>query len=383
MKETNITTTSHQLDTELKRHSAIYTALYTFLVCVLALLLIFNYISVFSNHFYLTDFAGNAYVGVVDTANFENTKKGELLKIHKFNSISDIEVGAEIFFSGNSGEGSGIVKRLQISNGYIVVSCNGEEQNINTSIVIGEIVSKTSGVGFIFWTFQSWLGVVILNVLLICLVLLRTIWGFATETSPKGRELKRRLYQQKKDNKKFKRIYKNYSKTGLDIESFELLDGDYAQNKQKIVSYAQNGDVAGAYKFLLKKVHRIYMEKIKLSVEDRRKIANCIELMCLVEKFDVDSEYMLTDLILKTHLLNFDLNSYILSCNNYLKVDHSIEDLECFESVLYILVKQNRNLRKSIVLEFCEQLEVYLCQHSFKKDDLHLINLCHYIKKLI
>lgn len=383
MKNTNITTTSHGLASELKKHSGLYTALYIFFVCVLSLLLVFNYVSVFSNHFYLTDFSGNAYVGVVDVDNFENVKKGQLLKVDKYASTKEIAVGDEVFFSGNAGEGSGIIVRLNISNGYVVTKTNGQENKVMISTLIGKIVNKTNTVGYFFWTFQSWIGIAILNSVLVLLVIFRTVFEFSIETSAKGRELKHKLYQQRKDAQRFKRIHKNYAKTGLDIDSFELLDGDYEQNKQKIVEYAKMGDVSGAYKFLLQKVHRVYIEKNKLSVQDRKKIANCVELMCMVEKFDIDSEYMLTDLILKTHLVNFDISNFIASCKNYLSTNHTEEDLECFESLLYLLVRQNKNLRKSEVFQFCESLEIYLCRQSYNKDDAHLLSLCEHIKKMI
>lgn len=383
MKDENITTTSHGLATELHKHSGIYTALYTFLLCIFSLLLIFNYISVFSNHFYITDFSGNAYIGVVDSKNFYNVQNGQLLKVDKYTSTADIVVGDEVFFAGNSGEGSGIVKKLHIPNGYIDVKIGENEQKIMVSTLIGKVVDKVDKIGYVFWIFQSWVGIIVLNVVLAVLVILRTIFGFTVETSAKGRELKRKLAQQRKDHKKFKRIHKNYEKTGLDIESFELLDGDYCQNKQKIVEYAQNGDVASAYKFLLRKVHRVYIEKQKLSMQDRKKIANCIELMCLVENFDIDSEYMLTDLILKTHLVNFDISNFVISCKNYLTEYHTAEDLECFESVLYILIKRNKNLRKAEILELCENLDIYLCQQSLNDNNSSLYSLCGYIKKLI
>lgn len=383
MKEEKITTTSHGLATELNKHSGIFTALYMFLLCIFSLLLVFNYISVFSNHFYITDFSGNAYVGVVNPENFQDVAKGQLLKVEKYTSTADIVVGDEVFFSGNAGEGSGIVSRLHIPNGYIDVKMGDNEQKVMVSTLIGKVIDKTDKIGYVFWIFQSWVGVIILNAIIALLVIIRTIFGFTVETSAKGRALKYKLIQQKKDHKKFKRIHKNYEKTGLDIESFELLDGDYYQNKQKIVEYAQNGDVAGAYKFLLRKVHRVYIEKQKMSTQDRKKIGNCIELMCLVEKFDIDSEYMLTDLILKTHLASFDISNFVASCKQYLTGYHAAEDLECFESVLYILIKRNKNLRKAEIVELCEHLDVYLCQQSLNDSQSSLYNLCGYIKKLI
>lgn len=385
MKETTqITTTSQSLAGELKKRSLVYTILYTILLCALVLMLVFNYFAVFTTFFYPTNLKGQYMVGVVDTNNYHDTQEGQLLLVEKYTGTVKIKIGDEIFFAGNAGEGSGVIKSLHIGNGYVVVSINGTQKNVAVSTIIGQVVQKQDTWGYIVWFFQSWTGTIALNITLVALVMLRTIWGFTTETSVKGRELQAKLKKQKKDAKKLKAMYKNYKNTGLDVESFELLDGDFEQNKQKINEYAKKKDLSNAYKFLLEKVHRVYIGKTKLTVLDRQKITNCVELMCLIKTFDMDSEYMLTDLILKTHLVTFDLGNFIKSCNEYLALKHTTEDLECFQSILYVLVKKNKHLRKYEIYDFCENMEMYLRREkNGVNNSIHLLNLCNYIKKLI
>ena len=326
---------------------------------------------------------GQSLVGVVDTSTYHETQKGQVLCVEKYAQTSDIMVGDELFFAGNGGEGSGVVTKLYIAKGYVAIKTNGQLKNVALNTVIGKVVEKNDGWGYVVWFFQSWFGIVVLNAALIAIVLLRTVLGFTTEASLKGRELQQRLFKQKLANKKFRRMYKNYARTGLDIETFELLDGDFEENKQKITDFAKYKDLPNAYKYLLQKVHRVYVGKHKLSVLDRKKITNCVELMCLVDKFDVDSEYMLTDLILKTHLVNFDMENYLKSCSEYLTRLHKIEDIECFETVFYVLIKKNKHLRDYEVYQFCDELETYLCKQNYGQKNAHLLNLFKYIKKLI
>ncbi len=382
-KNIPITTTTQSLAGELKKSSLVYTILYTILVCILSFLLIFGYFAVFTSYFYPTDFNGNYLVGVVDTQNYHDTEEGQTLIVQKYATATDIKVGDEVFFSGNAGEGSGVVLAKYGSQNYLKVLVGGEEKNISLSIIIGKVIQKKDVGGYILWFMQSWYGVAIVNVLLIIVIVARTIFGFTVETSKKGRELQQKLKQQKRAQRKLKKMYKNYKNTGLDIYSFELLDGDFEENKQKIQEFAKKRDLQNAYKFLLEKVHRVYISKHKISVEDRSKISNCIELMCLINTFDLDSEYMLTDLILKTHVIHFNLERFISSCKAYLSYKHTVEDISCFVSVLYVLVKKNKHLRKPEFYELIEKIEIYLTTIKEFQNLPKLLDLTNYVKKII
>ena len=334
---TIITTTSQSLAGELKKSSLLYTVIYTILLCIVASLLIFCYFSVFTTYFYPKSFNGKYLVGVVDTSNYHQTQSGQVLHIEQYSKAGLINVGDEIFYSGNSGEGSAIVVENHYAQGYISVKLNDSTTNIALSTIIGKVVNKTEFWGYVLWFLQSWVGVISLNVLLIFLVLSRTLFVYNVETSAKGKELKLKLKQQNKAEKRLKKIQKNYKNTGLDLETFEMLSGDFNENATAIQEFSKRNDIKNAYAYLLKKVHRVYISKPKITTLDRLKITNCIELMCLVGRFDIDSEYLLTDLILKTHAVNFDKDNFVNSCINYLNAKHTTEDLSYFLSVLYVL----------------------------------------------
>ena len=383
MKEnTPITTTSARLASELKKNSLVYTILYTLLLCLLASLLCFNYFSVFSSRFYLSALNGKYLVGIADATKYYNTEPGQILVVQTYKTSANIRVGDELFFSGNIGEGAGIVKYINLSQGYLTL-VNDSEQNVSISTVIGKVVEKKNSGGYILWTFQNWLGVIILNGILIAAVIARTLLAYTVETSPKGRELKKKLKLQQKAQKELKKMQKNYKNTGLDAQSFDLLKGDFLENKKKIEDLAKRKDLPNAYAFLLKKVHRAYICKRHLSGEEREKITNCVELMCLLQTFDLDSEYMLADLILKTSMIWFDTANFIDLCKKYLAQEHKIEDLSCFQYVLYVLIKKNKLLRTNEMLELVELIDQSLLPYKDSEHSVKLLEISNFIKNLI
>lgn len=382
-KSTKITTSTSELNAELKKNSIPYNAVYIILLCIVGFLLAINYVAVFNSKYYWGSLSGKAYVGVVNFRKFDNTQKGQLLVVDKISGANEISIGDEIFYAGNGGEGSGEVLELHFAKKYVLIKTNNSQVSVDTSTIIGKVTKKIDKLGYIFWTFQNTLGLIILNGVLVMLFISRTIWTFCVEPSRKGKELRKNLVFQRNDNRRKKKMLKNYKLTGLDVDSFELLDGDFEINRQKIIENAKNHDISGVYQYLLQKVHRVFVCKRKLTVEDRKKITNCIEQMCLAEHFDLDIEYRLTDLILKTNVVNFDLKNFIDSCKNYLSNKHSYDDLECFMSVLYVLLKRNKNLRKYEMLDLCENLEIYLCRANFVEETNQLLSLCNFIKKII
>lgn len=377
-----ITTTSSHLAGELKKNSLVYTILYTLLLCLLAALLCFNYFSVFSSRFYLSNFNGKFLVGIADTSSYYQTEKGQVLIVESYKTSASIAIGDELFYSGNAGEGSGIVTYINLSQSYLTVENNGSK-NVSISTIIGKVIDKKDSGGYILWTFQNWPGIIILNGILVVVVIVRTVLAYTVETSAKGRELKKKLKQQQKASKNLKKMQKNYKNTGLDAQSFDLLSGEFLENKQKIEDYAKRQDLPNAYAFLLKKVHRAYICKRKLSSEERSKITNCVELMGLLNNFDVDSEYMLADLILKTNMIWFDADNYIKLCSEYLLRKHKIDDLACFQYVLYVLIKKNRQLRTAAMLELVNQVDSLLKEYKDSEYSAKLLEISKFIKNLI
>ena len=141
-KSTEITTTSKGLENELKKKSWVYTIIYTILVCVLAGLLVFNYFMVFTSSFNLSTIDGHYLVGVVSTENYYQTQPGQVLKVKRYVSTSEIRLNDELYYSGNAGEGTGIVVGTNYPSGYVVVELDGQTKNISVSTIIGKVVEK-------------------------------------------------------------------------------------------------------------------------------------------------------------------------------------------------------------------------------------------------
>ena len=384
MKNTNeITTTKKDLRAALKKNSLGRTIVYTLIVCVLSGLLVFSYFSVFTSNFYLRSFNGEYLVGVVETSTYQNVEKGQVLCVVPYDASYNIEVDDEVFYSGNEGDGSGKVVSKHLSAGYITVNTGGKTKNITISSVIGKVTNKVAFWGYPLWFFQSVAGIIVLNVLLVIVVAWHILLVATVETSPKGRELQSKLAKEKKDEIRRKKMFKNYRNTGLDAETFEALSGEYIENKRYIAEFAKRRDLSNAYKFLLEKVHSVYLTKEKLTTLDRIKITNCIELMATSAEFDMDQEYMLTDLILKTEFVNFDVNSFVAECKNYIMNSKSNDSLLVFMTVLYVLVKNHKEIRQEQICEICGALEIKITFKDGEKNAPELLKMSEYIKNII
>lgn len=388
MKEkTVITTTKESLVGELKKHSIAYAILYGIVVGLVASMLIFCYFSVFSSNFYLKTADGLNMVAVVDKKSYESNKRGDIIYVRQYDSYADIAVGDEIYYSGNAGEGSGIVVEKHLIDGYLTVKTHEETFHVYLSTLVGKIASKTQFWGYILYFFQSVVGIVALNVLLVVIVAWRMIFIATRETSPKGKELKAKLKKQKRGYAKRLKTTKKYSETTLDAETFDVLSGTHEQNKQKLFEAAGYKDQANAYKFLLEKVYKTYLTKPQLTKDEMVKITNCIELMAVAYGFDEDVEYMINDLIIKSPVVDFDISAFEKTCTEEIVKTNSIENLERFCLSLYILVKLNKSLQTQQICAICDAVDEKLKDEKFVKNNLqikeNLQKLTEYIRKFV
>lgn len=375
---TEITTTSKQLGTKLKANLA-STIIYTLIVSVLSALLVFCYFSVFSS-FYLKSFSGKHMIGVVDVSTYNSTNKGDIIYVESYASTNSIRVGDEIFYSGNVGKGSGIVEQIKAT--YLVINCNGVETNMTLSAIYGKVTGKTAFWGYILWFLQSYVGVAVLTVLLVVIVVSKLVLSIFVETTPKGRELQKKLKLLNAEVKNNNKMHRQFRKSGLDIFAYEVLSGSYSKNKQYIQEFAKKQSVANAYLYILQKVHRAYVVKEKLSIIDKVKITNCVNLMCMCNKFDSDVEYMLSDLILHSKMIGFDVDGFYEDSKQFLRDSHSTDEYFSFVSTLYLLCKQNSNLRCEKIYFITELIESKLI-HNKENKSKSILNITNYVKNLI
>ena len=106
------------------------------------------------------------------------------------------------------------------------------------------------------------------------------------------------------------------------------------------------------YKYILAEIHDAYLGKKDLSKEEKRRITAITELMTVPKDFDLDMEYMLIDLNLKSALVDFDLDLFVESSKGFIDGCDHRSDLVNFSSVLYILVY--KNIFKIITFRICK-----------------------------
>ncbi len=339
-----VATNSASLESELKKNKWVYTLLYSLAVAIIAAMLVFSYVSVFTSNFYPKSASGYYMVGVNNASNYYGADNGDLLYIESYLSSSQISTTDIIFFSAPEKEGTAKVETVSISGGYVgVINADGQSENISLSYIIGKLAKKSAGWGYVVWFFQSYTGVICLNILLILLVLARIILGYFIEPSPKGRRLLSALNKDKKERRRQSKIGKIFNRRqlpgGLDL----VLDGNFIGNKNRIVYFAQNNDPASAYKYILGLIHKKYVVAPRLKVSDRRVVTNCIELMCMAKNLDANDEYKLSDLILHAPLKDFDSHNFCLSCQEYIENCNSYQGLLTLEYLIYLLIKHNRD----------------------------------------
>jgi len=386
-KKTTITTTKENLVGELKKNSIAHALLYGILVGIIVCMLIFCYFSVFTSNFYLRNNKGDCLVGVASAQKFENVNNGDLLFVSAYESNASISVGDHIYFSGNSGKGSGLVVAKHIADGYLTIITGEEVYNVSLSTVLGKVAGKTQFWGYIVYFFQSTLGLVVLNILLVIIVALRMIFIATTETSIKGRELQAKLAEQKKAYARRKKTSQRYKQTKLDSDAFEILSGAHQENKKQLFEIARKEDQANAFKFLLEKVYDAYLTKPQLSVADKIKISNCIELMAVAYGFDMDVEYMINDLIIKCPVVDFDMKAFADTCVEEIVKTNSLENLSRFCSTIYLLAKLNKCVRTKELTIICEAVLEKLEDNKFAQNDAQtkedLQKLVEYTKKYV
>lgn len=379
MEETKITKNQQQLKDSLKQNGLWRSIIYAVIVSLLTCMLIFCYIMVFSTNFYIKGFDGNYNVGVVDTSNHDSAYSGQLVSIREYNSSNDIRLGDEIYFSSVQ-EGSGVVTSLQdINKGYVTVSIKGKAESISASTIVGKVVSKTDFWGYVFWFFDSTLGIVVLNVLLASVVITHIVIVATTETSNKGKQLKAKLKKQNLIKISVNKMYNQNQTESMQTE--KLLNGTYKQNSQEIINLAKSGNLSLAYLWLLTSAHDLYLPKLKLTKDDKIKITNCVELIFLSDEILEDQEYLIRDLLLKSELVEFDLVSFVESGKEFLKRSKNIDSLYALQTIIYVMLKTNNV--GSEMFELIKAIDEKIDTLNAKNREKELKNLNNLLKSLI
>jgi len=329
-------------------------------ISVLFLLLISGYVFQFSSN--LVPKLGNYFVGTFNASNFYDANNCDLILIKKYDKKTDAKIGDVVCFSNNIEKGSG---KLISKSGdiFTIETKDGKNKNISYSTVIGRQFKTVAVLGFFVEFITSYYGIITFSVVLIAYIAFITFSRINFENTKQGKLLYRKFRQaQKEEKNRLKLLKKLKSIEGINYIIASMLDGNYEQNKTKIIAFNQETKLAlkDEYKYILGVIHDEYLTKKDLSREEKKRITSLIELLCLPKDFDLDIEYMSIDLLLKTHLVDFDAKSFSNSAIEFLSSNLDDDDLLNFGSILYILLYRNKKFRgdlKEVAVKFSEVVE--------------------------
>ena len=328
-----------------------------FLVVLFALLFI-SYIFNFATDLYPEGL--NTYcTAEFNVENHYNASSCDLIIIKPYKNINTAKAGDIICFSTNTEEGSG--KLVSMAGEDVVIKLrNGETKTIKQVCIIGKQVEKVAVVGF-FWAFlDSYIGIIVLSLIILAYVAFLTFSRINYENTEHGKKLYKRFrYKQAEERQRKKLLKEVRGIEGIDLKISQMLEGDFEQNKKKFLEfdYETKGKLKDKYKYILAEIHDAYLGKEDLSKEEKRRITSITELMTVPKDFDLDMEYMLIDLNLKTHLYDFDEDAFLQSSIEFIEgCDHK-SDLINFGSVLYILVYKNSRIRDEKMVEIIKKYQ--------------------------
>lgn len=318
------------------------------IITLLFALLIFGYAIKFSVNSYTT-FFGIKFTGTVNAKQFYKAKNCDLIVAKPYEKITDIDIGDIICYATNLEKGSGEV--VSYRGGVFEIKTNDEMKRISQNSIVGKQVNTIRFIGVLVEFIGSYYGIITFNAILIGYVLYLTFSRINYENTAKGIYLYNKFKQLKEEEKeRAKAIRKLGGVETISLEVIELISGDYNQNVNNIIKFKNEEKISlkDKYKYILNLLHDNYLPKKELSKEEKKHITSLIELMCVAGDIDSDIEYMITDLILKTKLVSFDVKSFNKSVIDFLSLNLDDDDLLNLGSILYVLIYNNAKYRKDL-----------------------------------
>lgn len=314
-------------------------------LALLLILLVISYIFSFSLSLY-PNFFKYKLDGIFSSKQYFGAQTLDLIVIEPYSKIGDAQKGDIVCYYTNSYHGSGRLSMVD-GNMMVVELRDGSFTRISTRFVVGKQVKKIGVLGLFVKLYFSYYGAAILTLLTICYCVYLTMSRINYENTQHGKELLQRFRKEQKEIRSRKQMLSTLEKNGgVDFQALTMLEGDFYDNLAKLKSFDLfvNATAKDKYKFILKKVYDAYIYQ-PLNKKEMCNVGNVIELMCEAGAFDLDMQYMLSDLILKTKIVDFDFEAFRDSAFNFMKLKLDESDFLNFISVLFLLLKQNPKLR--------------------------------------
>lgn len=337
-----------ELNRGLERKRKAKLAVRIIVISVLLLLLIVGYTFMFSSGLSRGGPFGMRIVGVVDSSKFYEAKNGDLIFINTTKSVDSIQENDVVVYHINGDVGSYKVKSVDALAETVTVYDGESTKLLAFELIIGKQGAKIAFVGYVCGFVVSVAGVVVNSLVLFAYVIYITFSRINEEYSVKGKELRDKYFMLEKSKKQKEKMIKKFKKTdGFSPEDSVIIDGNMGDNMIELVSYTKAGgvsDVSETYKYILGKVHRVYMFKDKLTKTEKKRITNVIEMCPIVDSFGEGTRFKLVDLLLLDVLNEFDTIGFEKLATKFLNSKITEEDLYNFGSVLYVLIDKNPKL---------------------------------------
>ena len=286
--------------------------------------------------------ANYKYVGVLNNKNYYDTKPCALLTIKDISDFDTLKEGDIVYYKTSIEKGT--AQFVKVDKTIVTLKTDkGATFNTNKSSIVGVQKEKVGFWGVFVWFLTSEVGLVVATIALLCFVLILTFKRVNYENTEYGKYLLSEYKKWKKDLKQQKLLGKI---NGVESDFVQVLSGNFKENIAKFDNFAPSKKVStqDKYKYILYNIHENLVEKDDLTIQEKRVISSIIELLGKAEHIDVDIEYMVIDLLLKSKLVSFETDEFIKLSNQFLEGDIDKQDLFNYGSIIYILVKKNPRL---------------------------------------
>lgn len=332
-------------------------ALRVLIILVLSIFMVASFMLVFSGQTYI-HFGDKKYQGTFDASNYYETKNCSLVVIESYNNLSDAKDGDIVFFNSATEKGSALFKSFD-GNVFELEKEDGSILSINRRFVVGKVSYVVPIVGLFFAYVQSYVCAIFNMVLLFAYLAYISLSKINYENTSYGKKLYAMLIKEQAEKKQIREIFKLMkSVSGIDQKIVSMLSGSFENNKKQFAEFENDkfSSSSAKYKYILYRVHEVFVPKETLSRKEKRVISSVLELLGESGSVDQDIEYMLVDLLLKGALVSFDFDCFKEGIEKLLKSDISAEDILNLGSILYILAVKNPYLDdktfKSILSEY-------------------------------
>lgn len=332
-------------------------ALRVLIILVLSVFMVMSFMLVFSGQTYI-NFGARKFQGTFNASNYYKTENCSLVVIEEYKSLFDAKEGDVVFFNSATEKGSALFKSYD-GNVFELEKENGSVLSINKRFIVGKVSNTVPVVGIFFAYVQSYVCAIVNMVLLFAYLAYISLSRINYENTAYGKRLYAMLKKEEQEKKQIQKIFMLMkSVQGIDQKIVSMLSGSFEENKQKFNEFENDKFTSSSakYKYILYRVHEVFVPKETLSRKEKRVISSVLELLGESGSVDQDIEYMLVDLLLKGTLVNFDFEEFKEEIESLLENNISSEDILNLGSILYILAVKNPHLDEKI---FKHILSVY------------------------